>query len=534
MAVGVGGAGSVRRHLTVLVVVNVAVVLIVGAWGIVGAARAHSSVEFLTLEVEPAVDANFAAFQELLDSETQIRGWAVSGDPELLEGYHAAVGRFRESAARLDRLSDVDPLVALLVADFNRAADAWLTSYAEPRLTQAAGPTSFDAELFQRGQTLFTAVREAHGAVSAELGDLSKRSRTGADDLLLDIVIVLSSVVLAGAALGALVGRRIGRRVTEPLDNLEETANRLARGDHDARAQVTGPREVVRVATAVNKMADENDRARAVEARVVDQLRDLDSVKSDFVSNVSHELRTPLTSILGYVELLEEELRDSAGAPELEMVAATKRNVMRLGELIDDLLALTRSESRSTDLERVDLVALTHDVVTDLRVASTQQGVDIVLTTPPGPVPVLADSSQIARVVTNLVSNAVKFSMGAAHVDVQIATEGSDALITVRDHGIGIPAGEMNQLGSRFYRASNAVSLGITGTGLGLRIVQAIVENHQGSVELSSAEGRGTTARVRLPLQSGAGSPLSEQESFDQLLGDDPDLLAPDRADPVS
>lgn len=532
MARGAGGAGSVRRHLTVLVVVNLAVVLIVGIGGIVGAARAHRSVEFLTLEVEPAVDANFAAFQELLDSETQIRGWAVSGDPELLAGYHAAVDRFRVDAARLDRLSDVHPLVALHVADFLRAAEAWLTSYAEPRLTQAAGPTSFDADLFQRGQALFTAVREANGAVTAELGALSQRSRTGADDLLFDIIIVLTSVVVAGAALGALVGRRISRRVTEPLDDLEETANRLARGDHDARAEVAGPREVVRVATAVNKMADENDRARAVEARVVDQLRDLDSVKSDFVSNVSHELRTPLTSILGYVELLEEELRGRAGDAELDMVAATKRNVVRLGELIDDLLALTRSESRSTDLERVDLVALTHDVVTDLRVASTQQGVDIVLTTPPGPVPVLADSSQIARVVTNLVSNAVKFSMGAAHVDVEIATEGSDAVITVRDHGIGIPAGEMNQLGSRFYRASNAVSLGITGTGLGLRIVQAIVENHQGSVELSSAEGRGTTARVRLPLQSGGGPTLTEQQSFDQLV-DDQGLLTTDRADPV-
>ena len=98
---------------------------------------------------------------------------------------------------------------------------------------------------------------------------------------------------------------------------------------------------------------------------------------------------------------------------------------------------------------------------------------------------------------------------------------------------ITLPAGEMNQLGSRFYRASNAVNLGITGTGLGLRIVQAIVENHQGSVELSSAEGRGTTARVRLPLQSGAGPTLTEEESFEQLVDDHRGLLPTDRADPV-
>jgi two-component system OmpR family sensor kinase len=320
--------------------------------------------------------------------------------------------------------------------------------------------------------------------------------------------VILAMVLFAGAVLGALVGRRIGGRVTKPLGALEETANLLASGQHGARAPVTGPREVLRVATAINGMADENDRAREVEARVVDQLRALDSVKSDFVSNVSHELRTPLTSILGYIELLEEELRGHPVESELEMVAATRRNVERLGDLIDDLLALTRSESRSTDLERVDLVALTRGVVTDLRVASTQQGVDIELRAPDTALLVLADSSQIARAVTNLVSNAVKFSLGSPVVEVTVGTEGSDAMITVEDHGIGIPADEMEQLGSRFYRASNAVGMGITGTGLGLRIVQAILENHHGSLELQSLQGFGTTARVRLPLQ--AGQPASE------------------------
>jgi signal transduction histidine kinase len=245
-------------------------------------------------------------------------------------------------------------------------------------------------------------------------------------------------------------------------------------------------------------MADENDRARAVEARVVEQLRDLDAVKSDFVSNVSHELRTPLTSILGYLELLEDELDGEDG--ELELVRAASRNVARLGELVDDLLALTRTESQTTDLVPLDLAALTRDVVTDLRVASSQHGVEIRLGLPGSPVPVLADAGQVARVLTNLISNAVKFSQGASEVAVSVGAEGQQALVAVEDHGIGIPAHELDQLGSRFYRASNAVGLGITGTGLGLRIVQAIVDNHHGSVDLRSEEGVGTTVRVRLPL----------------------------------
>jgi signal transduction histidine kinase len=102
-------------------------------------------------------------------------------------------------------------------------------------------------------------------------------------------------------------------------------------------------------------------------------------------------------------------------------------------------------------------------------------------------------------VVTNLVSNAVKFSQGDSEVVVTVLADDDDAVLSVEDHGIGIPESELDQLGSRFYRASNAVGLGITGSGLGLRIVQAIVENHHGSVDLRSTQGIGTTVWVRIP-----------------------------------
>jgi signal transduction histidine kinase len=201
-------------------------------------------------------------------------------------------------------------------------------------------------------------------------------------------------------------------------------------------------------------------------------------------------------------------VRDRAVDSEMKMIGATKRNVVRLGELIDDLLALTRSEGRNINLVPLDLALLTRDIVTDLRVASSQQGVEIRLRVPGTPVPVRADSSQIARVVTNLVSNAVKFSHGASEVVVTVTADDREAVLAVEDHGIGIPAAEMDQLGSRFYRASNAVGMGITGTGLGLRIVQAIVENHHGSMDMRSDQGLGTTVWVRLPLDFGAGAQL--------------------------
>jgi signal transduction histidine kinase len=246
--------------------------------------------------------------------------------------------------------------------------------------------------------------------------------------------------------------------------------------------------------------AARRERLRLRQVRLIGELRRLDERKDAFVSTVTHELRTPLTSILGYLELLEEEVRGHAHDSETEMIEAAKRNVIRLGELIDDLLALTHSEAQRTELAPLDLGLLARDVVTDLRVASSQLGVEIRLDVPGAPVPVLADSSQMARVLTNLVSNAVKFSEGGSEVLVTVAADGKDAVLCVEDHGIGIPESEMGHLGSRFYRASNAVGLGITGTGLGLRIVQAIVENHHGSVDVRSTLGEGTTVRVRIPL----------------------------------
>ena len=497
---GAGGRSPVRRHLAALVAANLFVLLVVGVAGIVGAIRAHDSVHYLTERVEPAVTANSEALQHLTDAETYLWGWAISGDAGLLTHYRASVTAYRRDRARLETLDAVDGQAALLVDDFNLATDDWFAVYVYARLEEPTGPETLNLDRFARGQRVFNEVRAANGAVGDRLAELTTTAAQRSEDLKRNIVASLAVMLLAGAALSWWVGSRVGRRVTEPLGALEQTAHRLAGGDHDARAPVSGPREVVQVATAVNRMADENDRARAVEARVVEQLRALDAVKSDFVSNVSHELRTPLTSILGYLELLEEELSEHPVDSEMAMVDATKRNVLRLGDLIDDLLALTQSEARRSDLVPLDLTPLVRDLITDLRVASSQQGVEIRLELAEGLAPVRADAGQLARVVTNLVSNAVKFSRGADEVRVSVAVDGTEAVITVEDHGIGIPAVEMDQVGSRFYRASNAVVLGITGTGLGLRIVQAIVENHHGTVDVRSKEGSGTTIRVRLPL----------------------------------
>ena len=276
---------------------------------------------------------------------------------------------------------------------------------------------------------------------------------------------------------------------------------KMARNDPDARADVRGPKEVRAVAVAFNDFADAQSRARAVEGRIQTELRVLDTAKDDFVSNVSHELRTPLTTISGYLEILSEEFEGKLEPRHERMLEATRRNVSRLKVLIDDLLALSKAENRATDLEASDIVSLVRDAVTDVRITGARRGVRVEITAPNTPIMVLSDRPMLHRAFLNVLANAVKFSHDDGVVSVEVARRLGQAEIAVIDRGIGIPKSEIDRLGSRFFRASNAVSNEIAGTGLGLRIVQTIVDKHAGEMKIESVEGEGTTLTIRLRVR---------------------------------
>jgi len=305
------------------------------------------------------------------------------------------------------------------------------------------------------------------------------------------------------------------RSIRQPLSALEAVVDRLASGERDARALNAGPTEIRRLGVALNELAEENARARDLELHVQQQLMDVDRVKSEFVSNVSHELRTPLTSISGYLELLAESLEDQVDANQAEMLVITRRNVGRLHDLIEDLLALSSAERTPEHVEQVDVVSLIDGVVKDLRFSAGSRGVTISVDTAPiGPGPVvLADAAQLHRAMLNVVSNAVKFSRVGGDVHVHLDASDDEVEIRIADHGIGIPRADRLKLGERFYRASNATAAQIPGTGLGLRMVQSIVSNHHGSFALSSVEGQGTTATLRLPLNGSSGGALAGEQT---------------------
>ncbi len=251
------------------------------------------------------------------------------------------------------------------------------------------------------------------------------------------------------------------------------------------------------------------------ERELVAGLRDLDRQKSESMGTTSHELRPPLTSISGYLEMLEDgDLGELSGAQN-NAVGVLSRNTSRLRGLIEDLLILNRLDSgkgRAIN-EQVDLHRSTLEVLQSLEPVAAKNGVHLEYTGPWGEVAqdllVLGDRDQIERALTNVVGNAVKFTPAGHRVTVGLEGDAERVEVVCQDRGIGIPEGDMKSLFTRFFRASNAIEQQVQGSGLGLPIVQAIVEGHQGTVDVSSVQDEGTRVMISLPPRRPAAQPAA-------------------------
>jgi signal transduction histidine kinase len=249
----------------------------------------------------------------------------------------------------------------------------------------------------------------------------------------------------------------------------------------------------------------DSEAARRALAEQNERLRELDRLKDEFISLVSHELRTPLTSIHGYLELLLEGGAGDLTAEQERFLTVVERNSKRLMQLVGDLLFMAQVEAGklALDLDEVDLHEILLECLEAAKPAADDKQIDLAADLEHTPT-MLADRSRIAQVLDNLISNALKFTPPTGRVSVHATRVGNDVVVQVADTGVGIPADEQDRLFERFFRSTNATEQAVPGTGLGLTIAKAIVERHEGSIEIESTEGSGTTVRVRLPLASAA------------------------------
>ncbi len=238
-----------------------------------------------------------------------------------------------------------------------------------------------------------------------------------------------------------------------------------------------------------------NSRVYDTERRLVAELQELDRYKGELIATISHELKTPLTSIIGHTELLVDL------ETEIQSVAAIARNAERLNRLVDSLLNYSRVQDKREYLRTpVDLVSLCENTMDLLAMQVDQGGLRMRLEHPEDPVLVRGDAEELARVVDNIVGNAVKYTPTGGRIDVTVRRDDRFAEVVCADTGIGISLLDQTHLFSAFSRSSNPEALSMPGSGLGLAISRRITETHGGYILVDSALGQGSTFRVRLPV----------------------------------
>ncbi len=302
------------------------------------------------------------------------------------------------------------------------------------------------------------------------------------------LLVIEATVTLAVVALAAALALWLVRLGLRPLDDMGVTAGAIAAGDLTRRVTPANDRtEVGRLGSSLNAMLAQIEEAfeerRASEARL-----------RRFVADASHELRTPLTSIRGYAELFR---RGADQRPEdlATSMARIEAEAARMGVLVDDLLLLARlDQGRPLERTPVDLSIVAGDAVEAARAIEPER---VLVTDLAAGAVALGDAGRLRQVLDNLLENARVHTPAGTTTTVRVRTDGDRVILSVADDGPGMDADDAARAFERFYRGDPARARSTGGAGLGLAIVSAIVEAHDGSVTM--ADGPGTTIEIRLP-----------------------------------
>ncbi len=323
---------------------------------------------------------------------------------------------------------------------------------------------------------------------------------------------VRSASGVAHVLLGRRPGVLLGRSVMETFT------------DHRAEELV---RHALTGGTAVGELAARGRDARALLLRAhrapdgdvwlaledVTELRRLQRVRAEFIDNLAHELRTPLTTISLLAETLAMEA-DSLPAKAAERVAKIEVETGHLVQIVNELLDLVRIESgaRLVVVDDLDLVQLAGETIERIALFAERKGIRLRLDAGPGVPLVRGDGTRLGQALLNLIHNAVKFSPPGCEVWVRVAQRGAEVVVSVEDHGIGIPAAALPRVFERFYKVDRARIREGGGTGLGLSIARHVVEAHGGRIWAESEDGVGSTFSFAVPIAGPAPSEESGGE----------------------
>ena len=248
--------------------------------------------------------------------------------------------------------------------------------------------------------------------------------------------------------------------------------------------------------------ADSSFAGVVIVIRDITELKKVELIKSQFVSMVAHELKTPVAAVMGYLNLI---LDPNIPVPHEKQEGFLYRSVERLNgslQLVNDLLDISRMElkSKSREITSINIEEIFANVLDTLELEIKKKGIEITEKFEKNLPELKADRSEITRVFTNIISNAVKYNKSRGSIFIEAKKAKHYLQIKIKDTGIGIKPEEQQKLFSEFFRAKNENTRGIGGTGLGLSIVKRIVDSYAGKIEVESFYGEGTTFKISLPI----------------------------------
>jgi len=349
-----------------------------------------------------------------------------------------------------------------------------------------------------------------------------------------DGVVVIDSggtlILMNVAAEGILERRRehlLGLRLSELSATLDENTLPWVRamqewlgGDstHEERIEL-GERTISAILSPVSLGGQAQGLVNVL--RDVSRDVEINRAKSAFVSIVSHELRTPMTAMKGHVSLMQREVVGPITAEQRSSLEVIRNNIDRLSRLVDDLLDISRIETGRVrlSLEPVSLDEAVSDVTHTLSARLRERGHDLEMRVPGGLPRVRVDGSRLTQILTNLIGNAIEYTPTGGKISVSARADDLFAVVEVSDTGVGIPPEEQERVFENFFRGDNPVVRDAKGTGLGLPIVQSLVEMHGGRIWLQSdgVPGHGTTFSFTLPLWKSG-----ESTSVDMVVSENP------------
>ena len=505
MAAGRGG-WSLARRLGVALAALCVVLVFAGVALIVVLRQADRALSEQTQRTFPARLAGSQLLTALVDQQTGLRGYALTGDDQFLDPYRRGLVAEQKARARLDRYVLPGDRARLALLTVDAAITAWRDQYASLHTTGST-PVGSDAATIRFGQQLFERVRETTSALDGELAAKVDDSRREArhDRQLVVFVLALMALAVAGAVVG--LQQALRTSVLRPLRRLGAQVNTVSQGAHTTPIGVDGPLDVRLLGEGVESMrvelvsalAEIEEQRRGLERRAAELARSNADLEQ-FAYVASHDLQEPLRKVASFCQLLEQRYGDQLDERGHQYIAFAVDGARRMQLLITDLLTFSRVGRTNEGFERLDLASKVQRMweVLDAQVQATGGTLEVAIDE--GARYVRGVPSLLQLLLTNLLGNALKYHReGVAPViRVSASVEEELARVDVADNGIGIPEEYAEKVFVIFQRLHGREEY--EGTGIGLALAKKIVEYHGGTIALMPSPLGGACISFTLPL----------------------------------